>query len=103
MVPSAGEKYTVPLFQHHAWLFYGEAASYDSYYTYTVEEIAASKTVTSSRTVFGTTSTSSNVASSTNTLAWKIGYAIGILIVLGAFATPVIVLVLVIRRLRRRK
>jgi len=111
MVPSAGEKYTVSLFQHYAWWFWGEAASYDSYYTYTVEEIAASKTavekssassVISSRTVFGTTSTSSNVASSTNTLVWKIGYAIGILIVLGAFATPIIVIVFVIRRLRRK-
>jgi transglutaminase-like putative cysteine protease len=103
MVPSAGEKYTVSLFQHYAWLFYGEAASYDSYYTYTVEEIGASKTVTSSRTVFDTISTSSNGASPTNTLAWKIGYTIGILIVLGAFATPVIVIVFAIRRLRRKK
>ena len=112
MIPSAGEKYTVSLFQHYAWWFWGEDASYDSYYTYTVEEIAASKTavekssassVISSRTVFGTTSTSSNVASSTNTLVWKIGYAIGILMVLGAFATPIIVLVFVIRRLRRKK
>jgi transglutaminase-like putative cysteine protease len=111
MVPSAGEKSTVSVFQHYAWWFWGEAASYDSYYTYTVEEITTSKTtivtssafpVTSSGTVFDMTSTSSRGVSSTNSLTWKIGYTMGILLVLGAFASPVVLIIYAVRRWRKR-
>lgn len=83
MVPPVGK---VTFFQHYAWWFWGEATSYDSYYTYTVEETTVTRTLTVTTTKTSLVSSVSTLTTTMIAAGREILYAIG-----GALSAAVII------------
>jgi len=98
-VPPIGEKLTV--LQHYAWWFWGEEASHDSYCTYTVEQVDVHETTAEVTKATTITTATSNVPV-TDTLAWKFGYAIGILLIPASIIAAAGLVVFATRRYRKR-